>query len=208
MRVSFLVMTSAALSLASICGAQPRRVQEYVVVVSDSSPFTDIDGLLAAAKSKQDGLNCGAGHSGSTPGKAACENFGKIIGANLTTIPYKSFKDLVTDLNGRQVDFGVIAADDAKSWIESGMLRVLAVNLDGTSSPFPGKPNRNALTLKALHRASVSLLRQVVGYHHRLPSALRTLSRHICRIPQRVADTLVHSILDILQKDHAQIRTV
>ena len=136
----FLLMLGAAFASAD-CVAQPRRVQEYVVVVTSSSPHRDIQGLVSAVRANPGRLNCGAGHPGTTPGgKAACESFAKSIGAEVTTVPYKSFKAMVGDLNGRMVDFGVLAPDDAQTWMTSGKLRALAVSVDGSPSPLPGVP--------------------------------------------------------------------
>jgi tripartite-type tricarboxylate transporter receptor subunit TctC len=134
-----LVLTALLGSTAA--DAQPRRLQEYVVVVKGSSAHYDLASLVAALKAKPAVMNCGAGHPGSTPGgKASCDSFGQSTGTSFSTVPYKSFKAMVSDLNAGQVDFGVLSVDEAQTWIASGKLRALLVSVGAERSPLPGVP--------------------------------------------------------------------
>ena len=136
-----LVLALTALLGSTAADAQPRRSQEYVVVVKGASAHTDLASLVAALKAKPGVMNCGAGHPGSTPGgKASCDSFGQSTGTSFTTLPYKSFKAMVSDLNAGQVEFGVLSVEEAQTWIASGKLRAVLVSVGAERSPLPGVP--------------------------------------------------------------------
>lgn len=136
-----LCIAVATLLGATAADAQPRRQQEYVLVVAGSSKHLDVASLVADLRANPGRTNCGAGHLGSTPGgRESCNSFGRSTGTNFTTVPYRSFKDMVSDLNAGQVDFGVLSVDEAQTWITSGKLRAVVVSVGAERSPLPGVP--------------------------------------------------------------------
>lgn len=141
MKNSILIIAACMTLSLTTANAQPTGKQEYVLVVSGASPHADIAKLVAAIRAQPGRFSCGAGHPGNSPGgRAACISFSRLIGVDFNTFPYKSFKDMVGEINAKQVDFGVLPLDEAQTWIASGKLRALAVNSGSSPSPLPGVP--------------------------------------------------------------------
>ena len=144
-----LCIALATLLGATSADAQPRRQQEYVLVVAGSSKHMDIASLVAALRANPGGTNCGAGHTGSTPGgRESCNSFGRSTGTSFTTVPSRSFKDMVSDLNAGMVEFGMLSLDEAQTWITSGKLRALVVSAGAEPSPLPGVPTLSQAGLR------------------------------------------------------------
>jgi tripartite-type tricarboxylate transporter receptor subunit TctC len=112
-------------------------VISYVLVTHSSVPATSVAELVAYAR--QNKLNCASAGIGTVP-HLACEYLNKIAGTNILHVPYRDVNSatMATVGNVTQMFFGV--STSAKSQIDSGTLRGLAVSTAQRSLLLPALP--------------------------------------------------------------------
>jgi tripartite-type tricarboxylate transporter receptor subunit TctC len=95
--------------------------------------------LVAHAKQNPGKLNCASAGIGTVP-HLACEYLNKVAGTNILHVPYRDVNSamVATVANVTQMFFGV--STSAKSQIESGALRGLAVSTSQRSVLLPALP--------------------------------------------------------------------
>lgn len=100
-------------------------VISYVLVTHSSVPATSVAELVAYAR--QNKLNCASAGIGTVP-HLACEYLNKLAGTEILHVPYRDVNSatMATVGNVTQMFFGV--STSAKSQIDSGTLRGLAVS--------------------------------------------------------------------------------
>ena len=109
-----------------------------LLVTTANSPYKDVAGLLAAARAPGANINYGSGGVG-TIGQIAAEQLNELAGINLKHVPYKGTAPLITDVIGGVVPI-TFSDPSAKSLVEAGKLRLLAVTSAKRSRLFPNTP--------------------------------------------------------------------
>lgn len=100
-----------------------------VFAVKGDLDVKTLDDLVALAKSKPGALSYGTSGAG-TPGHLAFEYFKKLAGVDLVHVPYKGDAPLTTDLQGGQLEVGILTGPAAVAQADSKKLRYLAVTSD------------------------------------------------------------------------------
>lgn len=106
-----------------------------VVLVSNDSPFANIDELLAAGR--QRALNVGTYSAGY---ELATSWLSSVSGARFTNVPYKGQAPIVTDVIGNQLDFALVDLGGAMPLIKGGRVRALAVTGEARNADLPDVP--------------------------------------------------------------------
>ncbi len=109
-----------------------------LLLASPNAPFKDVRGLIAAGKVPGTQIDYGSGGV-ATIGQIAAEQFNTMAGIRMTHVPYKGTAPLLTDVMGGVVPV-TFADPSAKSLIEGGKLRLLAVTTAKRSRLFPDTP--------------------------------------------------------------------
>jgi len=114
-------------------------VISYALVVHPSVPAKTVAELVAYAKQNPGKLNCASAGIGTVP-HLACEYLNKVAGTNILHVPYRDVNSgtMATVGNTTQMFFGV--STSAKSQIDSGTLRGLAVSTPQRSVLLPHLP--------------------------------------------------------------------
>lgn len=97
-----------------------------VFAVKSDLPVKSLGELVALAKSKPGALSYGTSGAG-TPGHLAFEYFKKLAGLDIVHVPYKGDAPLTTDLQGGQLEIGILTGPAAVSQAKSDKLKYLAV---------------------------------------------------------------------------------
>jgi tripartite-type tricarboxylate transporter receptor subunit TctC len=111
----------------------------YVLVTHPSVPAASVVELVVHARQHPGKLNCASAGIGTVP-HLACEYLNKLAGTNVVHVPYRdvSSATMATVGNVTQMFFGV--STNARSQIESGTLRGLAVSTSHRSLLLPNLP--------------------------------------------------------------------
>jgi tripartite-type tricarboxylate transporter receptor subunit TctC len=120
------------------------------VVVSSKSPFKSVKDLVAEGVKRPEQLNYGYG---SGTGQVAAAAFASITGIKAEPIPYKGQPAAVADLLGGRVNFVASDLGTIMGFVQSGVLRPIALLSDRRSSILPDIP-----TMKELGYADASLI--------------------------------------------------
>ena len=113
--------------------------QPLVLVVAADSPYRSLADVVAAARTRPDGLSMASAGSG-TVGHLAGELFSRKAGVKFLHIPYKGASPAVTDLMGRQVDIMFANTQSVMTLVTAGKLRALAVSSAQRIKPLPAVP--------------------------------------------------------------------
>ena len=117
-----------------LAGAAP-----LILVVNASFPGKDLQQLIDYAKKTPGKLTYGSGGIGNTT-HLIPEMFKEKYGLDILHVPYKGSGLAVTDLVAGRVSLAVIGLSVARSFIDSGKLRVLAVTSGKRTAALPGVP--------------------------------------------------------------------
>jgi tripartite-type tricarboxylate transporter receptor subunit TctC len=109
-----------------------------LLVTGASTPYKNVAGLIAAAKAPDAQLNYASGGLG-TIGQIAAEQFNALAGLRMTHVPYKGTAPALTDVMAGMVPI-TFSDPSAKSQIDGGKLRLLAVTTKTRSRLFPEVP--------------------------------------------------------------------
>lgn len=110
-----------------------------VLLVRNDAPYKTVKDLIAAAKAAPGKITFGSQGNG-TSAHLAGELFKSLAGVNLTHVPYRGAGPALTDLIGGQIDMMFATSAAAKSFVQTGKLRALAVTTDERSPAWPGVP--------------------------------------------------------------------
>jgi tripartite-type tricarboxylate transporter receptor subunit TctC len=97
-----------------------------VFAVKSDLDVKTLGDLVAMAKSKPGALSYGTSGAG-TPGHLAFEYFMKLSGVDLVHVPYKGDAPLATDLQGGQLEVGILTGPAAVAQADSDKMKYLAV---------------------------------------------------------------------------------
>jgi tripartite-type tricarboxylate transporter receptor subunit TctC len=110
-----------------------------ILVVRNESPYRTVKDLLAAAKANPGKLTFGSQGNG-TSAHLAGELFKSLGGVSMTHVPYRGAGPALTDLLGGQIDMMFATAAAARSLVEGGKLRAIAVTTSDRSPAWPNVP--------------------------------------------------------------------
>ncbi|MDR2155974.1 MAG: tripartite tricarboxylate transporter substrate binding protein [Burkholderiaceae bacterium] len=102
-------------------------------------PYTDLKGLVQQARASGKPVIYGTYGQGSTA-HLMMEMFGHGVGLKMEHVPYKGEMPLINDMIGGQVPLGVVGANTARTHLQSGKLRALAVNGTSRTPLLPDVP--------------------------------------------------------------------
>ena len=115
-------------------------ITPLVLVVNPTKvPATNSKEFVALLKAKPDGYNFASGGTGTILHLAA-EMFVDEAGVKARHIPYKGVGQMVTDLLGGQVDFGVLGINVALPHMQTGALKAIGVSSAQRSPAAPNLP--------------------------------------------------------------------
>ncbi len=112
---------------------------EAVLVVHSSLPATDLKGFVDYVNASGAPFPYGSVGLG-TSGHLGMEVFGRMAKIRLTHVPYKGEAPLLQDLVSGQVSAGIIAAANARKYVEAGKIRALATVGRSRSALLPEVP--------------------------------------------------------------------
>jgi tripartite-type tricarboxylate transporter receptor subunit TctC len=110
-----------------------------VIAANANAPYSNIAGLLAAAKAKPGLISFASPGNGSTP-HMAVEAFESAAGIKLQHIAYRGGAPAITDVIGGQLPLLAVNALEVLPHVKSGKLKVLAVLSPTRTSIFPDTP--------------------------------------------------------------------
>ena len=110
-----------------------------LIATSAKSPYKSLADVVAAAKSKPDGVTYGSPGSGTTIHLAG-DLFQKAAKVQIRHVPYKGSSPAIMDALSGNIDLIVSSIPSAMGQIKSGALRPLAVTSAKRSSSLPDVP--------------------------------------------------------------------
>lgn len=110
-----------------------------LLVVSAQSGIKDLPALLAAAKSRPDGLTYGSPGVG-LPQHIAGFALSKATGVPMVHVPYRGSAPALVDLIGNRISMMFVTPGAAVPYLKSGQLRAIAVTSKERSRFFPDVP--------------------------------------------------------------------
>ena len=110
-----------------------------MLVVPKSSPFNSVAELIAASKTRPNGLSCASQGLGQG-GHLFCELVRAQTGAKLVHVPYKGSAPALTDVIGGQVDMLFDAVPTSGAFVKEGKVRGLAIGTAKRLPQFPDVP--------------------------------------------------------------------
>lgn len=131
----------------SFVGVTMMAYAPVLLVVHPSVPANTLPELLALARAKPGYLNYASGGSGTSTHLAA-ELMKLSAKVFITHIPYKGTGPAMTDLLGGQVHMQFAGISSARSYVEAGKLRALAVTNVTRNPAMPNVPTFDELGIK------------------------------------------------------------
>ncbi|MFC7738630.1 Bug family tripartite tricarboxylate transporter substrate binding protein [Roseomonas sp. GCM10028921] len=114
-------------------------VYPQVIAVRAGLPATDLQGFLAQAKSKPDGLTVGTQGNGSA-GHLGLVQLARKSGANLVHVPYRGGADAARDLAAGSIDAVFITEHSVKPLVDAGRARFIIAASAKRISHLPNLP--------------------------------------------------------------------
>ena len=145
-----------------------------LLVVHPSVPANTLPELLALARAKPGSLNYASGGSGTSTHLAA-ELMKLAANVDITHIPYKGTGPAMTDLLGGQVHMQFAGISSARSHVEAGKLRALAVTNVTRNPAMPSVPTFEEFGLKNVDADSYWGVYAPAGTP---PAVLAVLNKH------------------------------
>ena len=110
-----------------------------ILLVHPDLPVNNLEELLALARKNPGKLSYGSVGAGSTTHLAG-ELLSQRTGIEWLHVPYKGAAPVITNLLGKQIDAGIVNISLAKSYVESGRLKPIAVTTLKRSAVMPAVP--------------------------------------------------------------------
>lgn len=108
-----------------------------IIVVSPKLGVNTLQELVDYGKANPGKLSFGYGNS---IGQVVGASFAKRMGLQVTTVPYKSTPQAITDLIGGHVSYAVADMASGQSFVKSGQLKALGVSSKTRSALMPDLP--------------------------------------------------------------------
>jgi tripartite-type tricarboxylate transporter receptor subunit TctC len=161
-------------------------VNPLVLVAHPSANIGSIRELVAATKAKPDGFtyaSCGIG----TPQHFAMERLKQMTGMKIAHAGYKGCAPAITDVLGGQVPLGLVSANLAVPYINSGRLRALGVTTSMRYRMLPQTPTFEEQGFKPFNQANWSAL---MGPANMPPEVVAKIAADVERV---LADPVVRT---------------
>lgn len=110
-----------------------------MLVISSALPVTSVEELVAWLKANPSKANYGSTGVG-TAAHLPAAYMAKLIGVNLTHVPYNNLGQLLSDVARGEVTMLFYTADGVKGFVDAGNLRPLAWTGPGRHPQFPAVP--------------------------------------------------------------------
>jgi tripartite-type tricarboxylate transporter receptor subunit TctC len=149
-----------------------------VLVVAPAAPFSDLAGLIAAARARPGALTFASSGAGGSPHLAG-ELLKLRAGIDLTHVPYKGAAPALTDVVSGVVSMGFMTALSAVPHMQSGRLKPIAVAAERRLAQIPSVPTMAELGLKDFEVSSWSGL---FAPARTPPEIVARLHREVARI--------------------------
>jgi tripartite-type tricarboxylate transporter receptor subunit TctC len=161
-------------TVKSLTGLTMMAYAPVLLVIHPSVPANTLPELLALARARPGSLNYASGGSGTSTHLAA-ELMKLAANVNITHIPYKGTGPAMTDLLAGQVHMQFAGISSARTYVEAGRLRALAVTNKARNPAMPNVPTFEEFGLQGVDADSYWGLYAPSG----VPAvALATLNRH------------------------------
>ena len=158
----------------SFVGVTMMAYAPVLLVVHPSVPANTLPELLALARAKPGSLNYASGGSGTSTHLAA-ELMKLAANVDITHIPYKGTGPAMTDLLGGQVHMQFAGISSARTYVEAGKLRALAVTNVTRNPAMPSVPTFEEFGLKNVDADSYWGVYAPAGTP---PAVLAVLNKH------------------------------
>jgi tripartite-type tricarboxylate transporter receptor subunit TctC len=110
-----------------------------VVAISTKLPATTLSEFVAAARADVDGFNYGSAGLGSVPHLGG-EVLARAVNAKMVHIPFRGSADAVKEVAAGNVQFTLATQASVASFVESGLVRVIAIAAPRRLSTLPDVP--------------------------------------------------------------------
>jgi tripartite-type tricarboxylate transporter receptor subunit TctC len=118
-----------------------------VLVINQNQPFKTVPELVAYAKANPGKLAYGSAGMGAS-NHLSGELFARRAGISMTHVPYKGNAPAMTDVMGGQIQMMFDIVGGAKSYIDGGKVRALAVTSKERNPAFPQLPSMTELGVR------------------------------------------------------------
>ena len=118
-----------------------------VLVINQNQPFKTLPELIAHAKANPGQLAYGSAGMGAS-NHLSGELFSRRAGISMTHIPYKGNAPAMTDVMGGQIQMMFDIVGGAKSYIDGGKVRALAVTSKERNPAYPQLPSMSELGIR------------------------------------------------------------
>lgn len=155
-----ILLTNAALPITQATFAKPPfdvqkdfehvallGTSQFVLVVSSSVPVHNVQELITYAKARPDQLSFASVGIGS-PIYLGLELFRLMTGTKFVHVPYKGSTPALTDMSAGRVELMFTTYSSAKSFIDSGKVRLLAAGGTARMQSRPEVPTVNEAGVK------------------------------------------------------------
>lgn len=115
------------------------QIDPFAIVVHTSTPFKNIKQFVAMAKQKPGYINLG-GPLAMSSHRVAFELFAEATGIKAEWVAYKGGGQVLTAIAGGEIDAAHTNPGNAKPFITSGRVRVLAISSEQRLADFPEVP--------------------------------------------------------------------
>ena len=156
--------------------------EPLVLVTSAGSPWSDVKGLIAAAKAEPERVHFGSGGVGTTPHMAG-ELFRLRSGAYIVHVPYRGNGPAIADTIAGRVQLVFDGINGSLGHIRNGNLKALAVTGRERSPALPGVPALTEIEMFADY--DVRSWGGIVAPAATPPDVVARLSRELSEIGQR-----------------------
>ena len=118
-----------------------------VLVINQNQPFKTVPELVAYAKANPGQLAYGSAGMGAS-NHLSGELFARRAGISMTHVPYKGNAPAMTDVMGGQIQMMFDIVGGAKSYIDGGKVRALAVTSKERNPAYPQLPSMSELGIR------------------------------------------------------------
>ncbi len=155
-----LLLTNAALPIVAATFAKPPfdvqkdfehvaivGTSQFVLVVSAGIPVQNVQELIAYGKARRDEMSFASVGVGS-PLYLGLALFSVMTGTRVLHVPYKGSTPALADMAAGRIDLMFTTYSSAKSFIDSGKVRLLAAGGNARMQTLPGVPTMHEAGVK------------------------------------------------------------
>ncbi|WP_454753639.1 Bug family tripartite tricarboxylate transporter substrate binding protein [Cupriavidus necator] len=151
------------------------------IVVPATSPYHSVSELVAGARARPGKLNYG---TASAPSQVAVAAFNEAAGIKAVSVPYKGMANMITDLIGGTMDYGLTDVASAVPQIQGRKLRALAVMSPSRMALLPDVPTLAEAGVPGVQVASWTGLFAPAGTPQPIIDKLARLSLEFVNSPE------------------------